>query len=463
MTMTKAEQYIQDIVKGFQSYKGKASVYCLKPFSPEMIVLNVITRFHAKNPNDQIFIVVDSYNTRSAIYNYLKNSGLDLENDYNIKILSNTYINAKYRYDYKLIITIGVNDDIDLLSFLHKSSTFTLNIATKNAMNAKTTMAIRTILPFIETSVSEMVAKQDLIYSPVEGHRIGVNLSDDDRLLYDKCTTYINQCVSIFGDLNTIDKCKRGDIKNNISAAEVRNTIAISNGWSDTLDTSLEFYKQLDELYNPNNLYERACNFFAIAKQRRDLVTDNNAKLTEIAKICQEHKDKNILIVSKRGEYAAIVSNYLKGFDVHIGDYHDQIPNQIATDINGNIIITKTGKDKGKPKVIGHQAISTLNEQLFNNNTINVLSIKNSSNPKLKIAIDIVIFTTPLCDNIFELRGRFTNITFNNVPTTIYYVYCNNTIEQVNINKQKESSIYKIIDDTENNISYNENNGDIIL
>lgn len=468
MTMNKFDKYVDDVINGFQNNRGKASVYCFKPFNPIIVAYNVINRFHVKNPQDEIFIVVDSYNTRVALLNHFKNCGCDLENDYKLKVLSTTYINTKYSYRYKLIITIGVNNDLNILKCLSRDSKFTLAIFTENIMNANFTMSIRTFLPFIDTSVTTMSAKQDLIYSPVEGHRVGVELSDDDRKLYDKCSVYINQCVSIFGDLGTIDKCKRGDTKLNISAAEIRHQIAINNGWSEILDTSQEFYKQLDDLYNPNNLYERACNFYNIAKQRRDLVSDNKAKLDEIARICLENEDKNILIVSKRGEFAAIVTKKLNGLNVHgnnqiCGDYHDTINDEVARDIEGNIIYVKSGKNIGKPKIVGAIAISSQNEQRFNLGYINILSIKNASNPKLKIAIDMVIFTTPLCDDIFKLRSRFTNITFNNIPTKIYTIYCKNTIEQVTINKEKESPIYKIIDDTENNITYNENNGDIIL
>lgn len=222
--------------------------------------------------------------------------------------------------------------------------------------------------------------------------------------------------------------------------------------------------KQIDDIYNPNILFERACTFYTIAKQRRDLVSDNSAKLEAIKDICLANLGKQILIISKRGEYAAKVTKYLNEFpDIKCGDYHDCIDDAIAVDDMGVPILVKSGANKGKPRVVGSQAQSTANERLFNNKAINVLSIKSASNPKLKIATDVVIFTSPLCDNIIDVKTRFTNVAFNGMPTKTYRVYCAGTVESDKMNKEKEVSIIKVINDTENFVGYDENSGDIIL
>lgn len=82
---------------------------------------------------------------------------------------------------------------------------------------------------------------------------------------------------------------------------------------------------------------------------------------------------------------------------------------------------------------------------------------------KLKIACDVVIFTSPLCDNIIDVKTRFANVTFNGVPTKTYKIYCAGTVESDKMIKDKVNPIIKVIDDTENLISYDEISGDIIL
>lgn len=75
----------------------------------------------------------------------------------------------------------------------------------------------------------------------------------------------------------------------------------------------------------------------------------------------------------------------------------------------------------------------------------------------------MVILTSSLCDNIIEVKSRFTDVVFNGVPTKTYRIYCNGTIENDKLNKEKENTLFTIINETENNMFYDENSGDIIL
>ena len=460
----KKEKAIKTIIDGFQVQKGKMSFYCFdQEFIPE-IIYNVIIPFHNKHPEQQIFIVVDCYNTRAAIMNYLKKKQeITSENGFNIKILSKDYINIRYHYNYKLIVTVGINDDFNIIKHLYDESKFTLCILTKNVMNNEFIYNVRNILPAIDIDNTAIDNAKARIYSPVEEHRVGVELSAKDKEAYDKFTDYINVSLSILGNLYNIERCKKGDDKLNISAAEFRTNLAKENGWNENLDTNVPFMKQIDDIYNPNIIYERACTFYSIAKNRRDLVSDNEAKFEAIKNICLEHKDKNILIVSKRAEYAAKITEYLQNNLIACGDYHDCLEDKIAVDEMGIPIVIKSGVNKGKPKIIGWQAQSSLNEKRFNAGVINVLSIKNASNPKLKIACDVVIFTSPLCDSIIDLKTRFADVIFNGVPTLTYKVYCRGTVENDKMIKDKSNPIIKIIDDTENSVSYDEISGDIVL
>ena len=464
MMQTAKEKAIKTIIDGFQSQKGKMSFYCFdQEFIPE-IIYNVTVPFHNKHPEQQIFIAVDCYNTRSAIMNYLKSKKIITpDNEFNIRILSKDFIKSNYNYSYRLTITVGINDDFNIIKHLTNESKFTMCILTKNIMNNEFINNIRNILPSINIDNTAIENAKTRIYSPVEEHRIGVDLSDKDKEVYDKYTEYINTTLSILGNLYNIERCKKGDDKLNISAVEFRTNLAKENGWNENLDTNIPFMKQIDDIYNPNIIYERACTFYTIAKNRRDLVSDNEAKFDIIKNICLENSNKKILIVSKRAEYAAKISTYLRDNNITCGDYHDCLENKLAVDEMNIPIMIKTGVNKRKPKFIGWQAQSTQNEKLFNAGLINVLSIKNSSNTKLKIACDIVIFTSPLCDNIIDLKTRFTNIIFNGIPTKTYKIYCNSTVENDKMIKDKINPIIKIIDETENSVSYDEISGDIIL
>lgn len=458
--MNYKDEYVNRVINKFQEYKGKASVYCFhKEFIPE-IVYNVIHKFLNRHNDKHILIIVDKYETRKDIIDYIKNKNLCLNN---IDCITIDFVNNKYDYKSDLLIAIGINDrENDIIKFIALNK-FVLSILTDNIKNSKKTLAIRASLPSIDVSDLHIKITNEKIYSPVEEYRYAVDISDEDRKIYDEYTKFINTTVSIFGSLDTIEKCRVGDGALNISATEFKNSISKENGWREDLDTTIPFMKQIDDLYNPNSLNDRIYNFYNITKLRRDLVLNNNAKLNTIKEICENNKGKRILIISKKGEYANIITNYINdNLNNCCGNYHDCIEDVIAVDEYNKPICIKTGDNKGKIKVIGSQAQSTANERKFNDKIINILSIKSSSNVKLKIACDIVIFTSPFCDNIFDTKKRFANVNFTGTPTITYKIYCNNTIENDKIIKENNTKI-TIINKTENNILYDEKTNDIIL
>ena len=458
--MNNKEKLIDTIITGFQSNKGKSSFYCFnKKIVPE-IIYSVIYRFIAKHSNIPIFIVVDSYYTRKSILDYINEKEITA----NITCMNADFIKDKYKYNYMLSILVGINDDFNVISKISTDSKFTMCILTNNVMNNDFINNVRKILPNIDTAKFDNKIKLDNICSPVEEYRYGIDLSEEDTNSYNKYTDYINTSISVFEELDNIEKCRKGDTKLNISAVEFRNELAKKNGWSENLDMSIDFMRQIDDIYNPNTLLERANNFYTIAKNRRDLCCNNINKFNIIKEILEENIDKKILIVSKSGEYAAAITNYINTeTEFTCKDYHDSIKDAVAIDENGNPLFIKTGINKGNVKIIGSQAQSTANQALYNNNIINILSIKNASNTKLKIACDVVILTTSLFFNIVSVKQRFTNVSFNNNLLKVYRIYCNDTIEQQQLYKEKNYPFINIIDKTENFIEYDKNSNCIIL
>lgn len=346
--MNSKDKYIAQVLNGFQDKRGKASVYCFsKEIIPEL-VYNIVNRFANKHIGKSIFIAVDGFVTRSTILQYLNNNNISVDNGYNIKVLSRNYIASYYNYNYNLIITVGLNgdnsEDIDNIEEMNKTSKFMLAIITNNIMDNNFINRVRTILPDIAVINPDKEVKRANIYSPVEETRYEVELDAKNREVYDKYTEYINTSVAIFGSLENIDKCRVGDINNNISANRFRYDFAKENGWSEELDTNISFMKQIDDLYNPNALEDRANLFYNITKLRRDLVSDNISKLETIKNICEEHKDKRILIISKRSEFAHIIAEYINtNTSIKCGEYHDGIPETTLNDANGDIIVYKSG------------------------------------------------------------------------------------------------------------------------
>lgn len=463
MKKTNLEKYIEDICVEFQMKKGKASCYALSNIPVEQLVYNIYFLFAKKNPKVSIFIVVDGYNTRKKIIDYLNSKDCTLDNGYSYKVLSADFIKDKYQYNYKLIITVGINDDIEILRTLNSHATFMLSIFTKDNLDHDFKYNIRKFLPKITSSITESNINEDRVFSPVEVHQCAAYMLTDDMEQYVKATEYITTSIAIFGDFDTIEKARIGDARINLSSADVRDMIARNNGWSVNLDMTSEFNKSVDEIYNPNALLERANCVYNIMRERRNLVANNHCKLDIIKRIVKSHPDKKILIVSKKGEFASTITNYLNTEESICIDYHNEIPSSPMLDNTGTDYIRyKSGSNKGKVKMFGEQAISTYNLGLYNLNVYSCLSIKSSSNVKLKTAIDLVIFTSPLCDDIIDFKKRFKDVVFNSVPNTIYVVYCDNTLEYDRLYDKKPNNLFTIVEETEKDIVYDENSNDII-
>lgn len=461
--MTNKEKLINTIIDGFQHYRGKASCYCFnKDVVPEL-VYSVVRLFLDKNKQRTVLIVVDNYATRVSIKTILDNYGITESNGYRYRIYGQDFVKTKYIYFYNLIITVGINSDSKLICHLAEESKFTLSIITENIMDNTFINEVRSMLPTISTGDLDKAIRYEDISSPVEETRIGIELSTEDRENYDKCTKIITEDITIFGNIENIEKCKIGDSKLGISSAEFRLTLAKENGWSENLDTRNEFQAKVDAMYNPNVLIDKAITFYTLTKMRRDICSDYNGKLKEILNIVNDNKDKRILIVSKRGEFAYKISKYLTENDIKCGNYHDCCDDEIAKDSFGNLILIKSGVNKGQSKIIKSQAISSRDMNLFNDGHINVLSIKNSSNTSLKLTCDIVIITSSQCEDIYSIKTRFNNIRINTLPNKVYKLYCTDTIEEDKIRNEKINPNIAIIEKSSNTIKYDEESGDIIL
>lgn len=457
---------IQQLKDGFQKNKGKGYCYIYQQINPIPILVDLVVSLKNKNPNRTILICFEEYKFKALYKQYIIDNGYDQELYYNsIQFLSHAYlINNNKKRD--VFISLGINDDGDILrrnAYVHK---FALLILTKNIMN-------NAFIQEIEQEVKQIPIQLDAekmlyrkIYSPVKEYRHFVLLNEDDRKLYEKYDKYIKDCISVFGSLEQIEKCRIGDYTTHTSALDQCYMVARNNGWTPDLDKSLEYNQQIDEMFNPVALREKVNTIFNITHNRKKLLTDNDDKLPEIKSIIDEYPNKKILIVSVRGEFCNRIVKYLteeceKEYDA-VG-YHNELENSYLKGPDGNIITWKSGKQKGEPRLFKSAFLCSNNLEFFKQGLANILCIKESSKNELDINVDVVIFTSTLMDNIFNLKRRFDKISFTE-PTIIHRIYCKDTTEEKVIIKEKASDLISVCEtDITQTLFFDENSGDIIL
>lgn len=441
--MTLIEKYNKEIMDAFQQVKGRGYCFCVNPMTPyKLVALTAVTACN-KDKERTCFIVTPYYDITNKIKYEIEK--LFPNNDFKINFTGKQYINPKFNYNYDCIIIVGINgdekDDVDKLRKLTNCSKFTLIVLTESSVTHEMNEFLLRHSTFLKTTVTPSEARAAYLNCPVEEWRYGVPFIPTDQEEYDKANKFISESITIFGSLDNIEKCARGDAMLNISASEFRYQFAAENGWTEHLDMKSDYDKSIDDIYNPNALNDRANTFYTITRKRKEIALKNDNKLQIIADIVSKNVDKKIVIVSKDGEMALAIANYLnqeeyQKLGIRCGQYHDCIPDTYATDSDGNIMLRKSGKDKGNPIILKSQASSTQYERLYNSGLINVLSIKFATNTKLKIAFDLIIFSDSLTANITQFKTRFANCYCNSVPNQVYRIYTMNSIEERDINKE---------------------------
>ena len=455
-------EIVKQVKDGFQAVKGKGYCFITPPVPSIMIIFDIIISLINRRPDINILIVLNQYSDKNDIIDAFTSTGRN-EFTKNLKFLSINYAAKTILTSYDCCILIDPIDDINTVERIANEVKFVLAIFKKPFINNYYRNRLNTLLKEIPVKIDKERLNNSRIYSPVEEYRHSVSLTNDEIELSKKYDAYIRDTVAIFGDLKMIDYCRSGNPTTQQSAMDCKYEVAARNGWSADMDKTIEINQQIDAMYNPNALTERVNTVFQITHLRKKLLTDNKAKLPMIKSIIEKEPDKRYLIVSSTGDFCNIIMKYLIDNGFNCTGYHNDLEDAYLTDSNGQIICYKSGEFKGQPKVFKAAALSSNNLLGYNSGYYNILCIKSSCKPDIETDADVIIFTTPLIDNIFAFRQRFQNISIPN-PTIIHRIYCTNTNEETSITKEVASSLVNLHDDIdEKSIMIDEKSGDIIL
>lgn len=461
MTDNDYKAVIQQVKDGFQRNKGKGFCYLYSPVNVAIILFDIIIGLVNKRNTIKILIVTEQYSQKVDIVDAFKHTERE-EYLSNIKFLTHAYaLNVKPEL-YDVTIFIGIHDDAELIKRCATNSKFSLVIFTRAILDNNFKNEIASVLTQIPVKIDKERINNSRIYSPVEEYRHYALLNEDDLELSKKYDAYIKDSINIFGNLKMIEYCRVGNPATHQSAMDCKYEVAYRNGWSTDMDKSIEFNRQVDELYNPNALGERVNTIFQITNLRKKLIANNDAKLPIIKEIIDKEPHKKYLIVSLTGEFCNKIVKYLDELGYAATGCHNELEDSYLSDENG-IICYKSGELKGQPKIFKAAALSSNNLLGYNKNYYNILCIKSSCKPDIELKADIIIFTTPLIDSIFEFRQRFEDIQIP-TPTIIHRIYCKGTNEESTILKEAPSSFVRLHDFIEElDVQIDEKSGDIIL
>jgi len=455
--MADINQIFDDAVEEWKNNHGVGTCLIPFPLNDKIMIYNLLTKMYNKNPQCKVLIVTNTFKDRMDIIDFITNQ--DEENDKEFKQLISDKTLKIFSYnlakDYNqlldLIIIYNPDEITNCIYGLFRKAHFKLVIFNKLLSDYSQLETLYKHCPLL-SAFKQKEVEAIRLSTPVEEEWIKIEIPADsqDYKDYLKYTEYIQTSINIFGSFSCMQQARLGNASLNISSSSICMQIATDNGWNPSLDMTIEYNRNIDELYNPNSLRDRASRTYEMIRNRSILVSDYEPKLEKVLELINKHKDEKILVINKRGEFANKVTEYINNMSETIicANYHDKVEDIPAVDINGHAIYIKSGKSKGERKMMGCQAQKSLNEQLFNLGKINVLSLSNSPDKKLTVDVDVIIITSPLCEDIENYMYRLSNVVYKD-KIKLYSIFCKNTIEESKLFNKSMSETHTIVNKCE--------------
>lgn len=461
------EQVYLDAVESWRVNKGKGTFIIPAPFDALRPLLYILPQLYNKSPTTNVVIIVKDFVNRSSIESYLTTLNNEVWNDSFRTILHNgslRILTAEYAAEhingYSPLLTIIYNPDTFHFAYMGmiEKSKFNLVILTRKLDN-KTMDDFYTVAPSVG-NFSQNVIDEVRSNRPVKEYLVGLTIEPNSEL--DKEINYYNReiatALAIFGDFDNIKYARLGNSATNCSSMMVCDTIARNNGWDNHLDMSSEFNRDIDKLYSPTAIKERADSIYNIVRERSTKLANSKDKLNSILEIVNNHLDKNILIINKYGDFANLVTDYLNDNSGKriCANYHDKVDNVPAVDDYGNPILVKSGPKKGQPRLLGVIAQKTLAQKLMNTHKINIISCGASPDKSLDVDIDLVIITSPLCDAVESYFYRLSKVHFAD-EVLLYTLFYKGTLEEKKLEDRGNPINHTIINHVGRNVKVDDN------
>lgn len=427
------------INKGIGTFIIPAPLDLLKP------LLMILPAMYNKSPTMETNIVVADFVDKDKLKDYLlhksepvhSNVYRDLITKGLIKIMTVSEATDRFTYlNPNLVVIYNPKECLYCYIGLLDKAKFKL-VLSSNLFTGKLEQ-LNNLVPrvgsYTQASVDEIRSSR-----PVKEVLVPLVI-DEDSSLKKKLDYYnkeISTAIAIFGDFDTIKMARLGNSNTNSSSMAVCYNIARQNGWNENLDMTIQFNIEIDELYSPNALKERASGIYEIIRSRSLALASSDEKLSYILKIVEDNVDKNILIINKHGDFANEVTKYIND-NTHYNscyNYHDKVENVPAIDDNGNEVLIKSGVNKGKPKMLGVKSQKNLAQKLMNKGAIHVLSTNAAPDKDLAVNIDVVVITSPLCDTIETYLYRLSKVKFAK-EVQLYTLYYKGSLEEKKLDER---------------------------
>lgn len=327
--------------------------------------IEVIKRMLNKDKNSIILVIVPSDIILTQWQSLFKQQIGDIQ-DTNVEIVTLNVFQTKdlIGVRYRLVIIDEIHkfvrlSNIDVhLANLVRISKFRLGLLgilpDKEYVDLITQFA-----PVIDT-VSYEDAIENKWIAKFREFNLGLTLTDSDKIRYARYTSRLKDTlqqfrglhklykvngVSVFnGELDLIISCHSGKkmLGKYVSSVKIRESVANLNGWNINLDLNNAEELEIDNRWNPVNLYNNCKVFKATMDSRNEIMINNDVKLKMIVDIMKLNPVPTI-IFNESIEFVERVTAALNEAGIKSVPYHSRIASRPLIDpATGEYFRTKT-------------------------------------------------------------------------------------------------------------------------
>ena len=455
--MTEEELHEKSVYQ-WRMNKGIGTFIIPAPLDVLRPLLMILPAMYNKSPTMETNIVVADFVDKDKIKDYLLHKSEAVHSNVYRRLITDGFIKimtvseATDRFTYlnpKLVVIYNPKDCLYCYVGLLDKAKFKLILSSIPFIGGLEQLnnLVPRVGSYNQASIDEIRSSR-----PVKETLVPLVVDEDSNLKkkLDYYNKEISTAIAIFGDFETIKMARLGNSSTNSSAMAVCYNIARQNGWNENLDMTIQFNVEIDELYSPNALKERASGIYEIIRSRSLALASSDEKLSYILKIVEDNIDKNILIINKHGDFANEVTKYIND-NTHYNscyNYHDKVENIPAIDDNGNEVLIKSGVNKGKPKMLGVKSQKNLAQRLMNKGAIHVLSTNAAPDKDLAVNIDVIVITSPLCDTVETYLYRLSKVEFAK-EIQLYTLYYKGSLEEKKLDERIVSPTHVILNKAE--------------
>ena len=228
--------------------------------------------------------------------------------------------------------------------------------------------------PIVDTITDKEAIDNGWISNFIE-YNVPLELTNADKANYVKYSTKMYEISSTFrglsnilinkdgtsffnNDLDLILSCYSGKFVKDVGHIEskhIREAVAVKMGWMPELDLTFERNIDIDKYWNPDNIKERAVEYYQAMRKRNEIHNINEVKLKAVLQICEKFKGKNTLIFNESTMFADTIADSLNSYfkDGKAISYHSGVKGKpLISFIDGEYFKFSNGKIKtfGKEK-----------------------------------------------------------------------------------------------------------------